>query len=41
VFFGAVEVDALGRTNLSAAGSLARPRVKFPGVVGACSLRRW
>jgi glutaconate CoA-transferase subunit B len=41
VFFGAVEVDAHGRTNLSAAGSLAQPTVKFPGVVGACSLRRW
>ena len=41
VFFGAVEVDDLGRTNLSAAGSLAKPTVKFPGVVGACSLRRW
>jgi glutaconate CoA-transferase, subunit B len=41
VFFGAVEVDGEGRTNLSAAGPLARPRVKFPGVVGACSLRRW
>ncbi|HEY5946125.1 MAG TPA: CoA-transferase [Kofleriaceae bacterium] len=41
VFFGAVEVDAEGRTNLSASGSLAKPRVKFPGVVGACSLRRW
>lgn len=41
VFFGAVEVDGLGRTNLSAAGSLGRPAVKFPGVVGACSLRRW
>lgn len=41
VFFGAVEVDGDGRTNLSAAGSLARPTVKFPGVVGACSLRRW
>lgn len=41
VFFGAVEVDAFGRTNLSAAGSLAHPTVKFPGVVGACSLRRW
>jgi glutaconate CoA-transferase, subunit B len=41
VFFGAAEVDAEGRTNLSAAGSLAEPRVKFPGVVGACSLRRW
>lgn len=41
VFFGAVEVDGDGRTNLSAAGSLAHPTVKFPGVVGACSLRRW
>jgi glutaconate CoA-transferase subunit B len=41
VFFGAVEVDGEGRTNLSAAGSLARPEAKFPGVVGACSLRRW
>lgn len=41
VFFGAVEVDAEGRTNLTAAGSLGKPRVKFPGVVGACSLRRW
>jgi glutaconate CoA-transferase, subunit B len=41
VFFGAVEVDGEGRTNLSAAGSLAAPVVKFPGVVGACSLRRW
>ena len=41
VFFGAVEVDGLGRTNLSAAGTLAAPRIKFPGVVGACSLRRW
>jgi glutaconate CoA-transferase subunit B len=41
VFFGAVEVDGAGRTNLSAAGSLDRPAVKFPGVVGACSLRRW
>jgi glutaconate CoA-transferase subunit B len=41
VFFGAVEVDAHGRTNTSAAGSLAKPTAKFPGVVGACSLRRW
>jgi glutaconate CoA-transferase subunit B len=41
VFFGAAEVDALGRTNLTAAGSLGAPRPKFPGVVGACSLRRW
>ncbi len=41
VFFGAAEVDAAGRTNLSAIGSLTAPRVKLPGVVGACSLRRW
>lgn len=41
VFFGAVEVDGAGATNLSATGSLARPAVKFPGVAGACSLRRW
>ncbi|HEX5058588.1 MAG TPA: CoA-transferase [Kofleriaceae bacterium] len=41
VFFGAVEVDGEGRTNLSAAGPLASPKIKFPGVVGACSLRRW
>lgn len=41
VFFGAAEVDGDGHTNLSAAGSLATPKVKFPGVVGACSLRRW
>lgn len=41
VFFGAAEVDAGGRTNLSAAGSLRAPAAKFPGVVGACSLRRW
>jgi len=41
VFFGAVEVDGHGRTNLSAAGPLTKPKVKFPGVVGACSLRRW
>ena len=41
VFFGAVEVDGDGATNLSASGSLAAPEIKFPGVVGACSLRRW
>ena len=41
IFFGAAEVDADGRTNLSATGSLAQPAVKFPGVAGACSLRRW
>lgn len=41
VFFGAAEVDAAGRTNLSAAGSLDAPKAKLPGVAGACSLRRW
>jgi len=41
IFFGAVEVDADGATNLSAIGSLAQPKVKFPGVAGACTLRRW
>ena len=41
VFFGAVEVDAEGRTNMSAAGDLAKPKVKFPGLAGASSLRRW
>jgi len=41
MFFGAAEVDAEGDTNLSAAGPLERPRVKFPGVAGAASLRRW
>lgn len=41
VFFGAAEVDGRGRTNMSAAGSLEHPRVKFPGVAGASSLRRW
>ncbi len=41
MFFGAAEVDAEGDTNLSAAGPLDRPRVKFPGVAGAASLRRW
>jgi glutaconate CoA-transferase subunit B len=41
VFFGAAEVDGFGKTNMSAAGSLRAPTVKFPGVVGASSLRRW
>jgi len=39
MFFGAAEVDAVGDTNLSAAGPLERPRVKFPGVAGAASRR--
>lgn len=41
IFFGAPEVDGLGRTNMSAAGSLERPKPKFPGLAGAASLRRW
>jgi glutaconate CoA-transferase subunit B len=41
VFFGAAEVDGRGRTNLSAIGSLASPKVKLPGLAGASSLRRW
>lgn len=41
VFFGAAEVDWRGKTNMSAAGDLRRPRVKFPGLAGAASLRRW
>ncbi|NVJ21898.1 MULTISPECIES: CoA-transferase subunit beta [Myxococcus] len=41
VFFGAAEVDAIGRTNMTASGSLARPRTKFPGVAGAATLRQW
>ncbi|ATB27470.1 CoA-transferase subunit beta [Melittangium boletus] len=41
VFFGAAEVDALGRTNMTASGSLGQPRTKFPGVAGAATLRQW
>ena len=41
MFFGAAEVDGAGDTNLSAAGSLEKPAVKFPGVAGAATLRRW
>jgi glutaconate CoA-transferase subunit B len=41
VFFGAAEVDGEGRTNMTAAGDLRRPKVKLPGIAGASSLRRW
>ncbi|NOJ78281.1 CoA-transferase subunit beta [Myxococcus xanthus] len=41
VFFGAAEVDAEGRTNMTASGSLDKPRTKFPGVAGAATLRQW
>ena len=40
MFFGAAEVDGRGDTNLTAAGTLDRPKVKFPGVAGAATLRR-
>lgn len=41
MFFGAAEVDELGFTNLTGTGTLAAPKVKFPGVAGAATLRRW
>jgi glutaconate CoA-transferase, subunit B len=41
MFFGAAEVDGAGDTNLSAAGPIEKPKVKFPGVAGAATLRRW
>lgn len=41
VFFGAAEVDGAGCTNMTASGSLARPKTKFPGVAGAATLRQW
>jgi glutaconate CoA-transferase subunit B len=41
VFFGAAEVDGQGHTNMTGSGDLANPGKKFPGVAGACSLRRW
>jgi glutaconate CoA-transferase subunit B len=41
VFFGAAEVDERGRTNMTASGSLEKPRTKFPGVAGAATLRQW
>ena len=41
MFFGAAEVDATGVTNLTGTGTLTNPKVKFPGVAGAATLRRW
>lgn len=41
VFFGAAQVDGRGDTNMSAIGSVRRPKVKLPGVAGAATLRRW
>jgi glutaconate CoA-transferase subunit B len=41
MFFGAAEVDPTGVTNLTGTGTLTSPKVKFPGVAGAATLRRW
>jgi glutaconate CoA-transferase subunit B len=39
MFFGAAQVDASGRTNLTCIGDYARPRVKLPGPAGSSSMR--
>ena len=39
MFFGAAQVDAEARTNLTCIGEFARPRVKLPGPAGASSMR--
>jgi len=39
MFFGAAQVDAEARTNLTCIGDFARPRVKLPGPAGASSMR--
>ena len=39
MFFGAAQVDALGRTNLTCIGDYDRPRVKLPGPAGSSSMR--
>ncbi|MBI1950540.1 MAG: hypothetical protein HYS34_04170 [Acidobacteria bacterium] len=39
MFFGAAQVDALGRTNLTCIGDYARPRIKLPGPAGSSSMR--
>ncbi len=39
MFFGAAQVDALGRTNLTCIGEFARPKVKLPGPAGSSSMR--
>jgi glutaconate CoA-transferase subunit B len=37
-FLGAVQIDALGRTNVSAIGEQARPKVRLPGGGGAAMI---
>ncbi len=39
MFFGAAQVDVLGRTNLTCIGDYSRPRVKLPGPAGSSSMR--
>ncbi len=39
MFFGAAQVDAEGRTNLTCIGDFGRPRVKLPGPAGSSSMR--
>jgi len=39
MFFGAAQVDADGRTNLTCIGDFARPKVKLPGPAGSSSMR--
>jgi glutaconate CoA-transferase subunit A len=41
MFFGAAQVDALGRTNLTCIGDFARPKVKLPGPAGSTSMRAY
>lgn len=38
VFLGAVQIDALGRTNVSVIGDPARPKVRLPGGGGAAMM---
>lgn len=38
VFLGAVQIDAAGRTNVSAIGDPARPKIRLPGGGGAAMM---
>jgi glutaconate CoA-transferase subunit B len=38
VFLGAVQIDAAGRTNVSAIGAFERPKVRLPGGGGAAMM---
>jgi glutaconate CoA-transferase subunit A len=39
MFFGAAQVDAAGRLNLSCIGDPAKPKVKLPGPAGSATIR--